>query len=146
MSDRPRPRTPIARRTTAARGPRRAACSSCSPIPSGVAAASYRDCSGLTPAAGADLHRCDLTGADVIGWDLHGINLAKSKLVDLYAGCNPDEPRTNLAGAWLYRANLTGARLCDAILNGADLHRSNLTNASLEDATLTGANLDAGRP
>ena len=29
---------------------------------------------------------------------------------------DPDQPRTNLAGAWLYRANATGALLCDAIL------------------------------
>jgi uncharacterized protein YjbI with pentapeptide repeats len=110
-------------------------------VPGSAAAASYRDCSGLTPAAGADLHRCDLTAATLIGQDLHGINLAKARLVGINAGCDPDLPRTNLAGAWIYRANLTGALLCDAILDGADLHRSNLTDASLEDATLPGANL-----
>ena len=110
-------------------------------IPSGAVAATYRDCSGLTPAAGADLHRCDLSGATLIGQDLHGINLAKAGLVGINAGCDPDLPRTNLFGAWLYRADLTGALLCDAILDGADLHDANLTNASLEDATLPDTNL-----
>ena len=141
MSSGPHPRTPI-RRRAAASIVLGAMLLAMLAIPSGAAAASYRDCSSLTPAAGADLHRCDLAGAVVIGQDLHGINLAKAKLVGLNAGCDPDEPRTNLAGAWLYRANATGALLCDAILDGADLHRANLTNASFEDATLPGANLD----
>lgn len=141
MSSGHRSRTPIRRRAAAsiALGAMLLAMLA---IPSGAAAASYRDCSGQTPAAGADLHRCDLDGAVVIGQDLHGINLARASLVGVNAGCDPDQPRTNLAGAWLYRANATGALLCDAILNGADLHRANLTNASFEDATLTGANLD----
>ena len=140
MSFRPRPRAPIAHRAGAALvlGAMLIAMLA---IPSGAAAATYRDCSTLTPAAGADMHRCDLAGAVLIGQDLHGINLAKAKLVGINAGCDPDLPRTNLFGAWLYRANLTNALLCDAILDGADLHRANLTNASLEDATLPDANL-----
>ncbi len=144
MSSGPRPRTPIRRRAAVsiALGAMLLAMLA---IPSGAAAASYRDCSGRTPAAGADLHRCDLSGAVVIGQDLHGINLARANLVGVNAGCDPDQPRTNLAGAWLYRANATGALLCDAILNGADLHRANLTNASFEDATLTGREPGPGR-
>jgi uncharacterized protein YjbI with pentapeptide repeats len=144
VSYRPRRRMPIARRTAtiAILGAMLLAVLA---IPSGVVAASYRDCSGLTPAAGADLHRCDIAGAVVIGQDLHGINLARAKLVGLNAGCDPDQPRTNLAGARLYRANATGALLCDAILDGADMHRANLRNASLEDATMADANLARAR-
>lgn len=52
----------------------------------------------------------------------------------------------NLWGADLYRANLSGAILCDANLRevnlrGANLYRTNLCGASLYDADLLGANL-----
>ena len=103
--------------------------------------ASYRDCSSITVAAGADLHRCDLADSTIIGMDLHGINVAWSDLSRVNGGCDPDLPRTNLAGARAYRALFVDAKLCDAILNGADLHGSDLTNAALEDASLNGANL-----
>jgi uncharacterized protein YjbI with pentapeptide repeats len=109
--------------------------------PTGVAAATYRDCSGLTLAAGADLHRCDISGTTFIGEDLAGVNLARANLSGVFGGCDPDEPRTNLTGAVIYRAVATGARLCDAILTSADLHGTDFRNASFEDATLRGANL-----
>lgn len=109
--------------------------------PIGASAAEYRDCTGITMEPGAAMHRCDLAGETIIGLDLHGISFAKSDLSGINAGCDPDEPRTNLHGALIYRAILVGASLCDAILDDADLHGSDLTNAALEDATMTGANL-----
>jgi uncharacterized protein YjbI with pentapeptide repeats len=101
----------------------------------------YRDCSGIELAPGADLHRCDLADSTIIGLDLHGINFAWSDLSRVNGGCDPDLPRTNLAGGRLYRALFVDAKLCDAILTDADLHGSDLTNAALEDATLDRANL-----
>lgn len=109
------------------------------------AAATYRDCSKIAWAAGADLHRCDLADSTIIGLDLHGIDIARSDLSRVVGGCDPDMPRTNLAGARFYRAIAVDARLCDAILDGADLHGTDLTNASLEDASLDHANLSWAR-
>ena len=109
--------------------------------PSGAGAASTRDCSGIDPAAGARMQRCDLAGAVLIGLDLHGIRLDAADLTDVIAGCDPDAPRTNLDGASLRRATAHGARLCDAILDDADLTGADLTGAALEDATLPRANL-----
>lgn len=101
----------------------------------------YRDCSRLTFAAGADLRRCDLADSTIIGMDLHGINLAWSDVSRVNGGCDPDLPRTNLAGSRLYRAIFVDAKLCDAILSDSDIHGSDLTGASLEDASLNRANL-----
>ncbi len=98
--------------------------------------AEYRDCSTLQPAPGARLHRCSLPGLVIIGQDLHGIDFSKSDLTGANAGCDPDLPRTNLAGARIARAILVDALLCDAILTDADLHGSDFTDASFEDATL----------
>jgi uncharacterized protein YjbI with pentapeptide repeats len=105
------------------------------------AATLYRDCTGLHFAAGADLHRCDLADSTVIGMDLHGINLARSNISRINAGCDPDFPQTNLVGALIYRAIAISAKLCDAILIGADLHGTDFTNAAFEDANLNRANL-----
>ena len=109
--------------------------------PVGVSAVEYRDCSGITLQPGAAAHRCDLSGATIIGLDLHGISFAWSNLTGVNGGCDPDQPRTNLAGARIYRAILVNAKLCDAILTDADLHGSDMTNISLEDASLNRANL-----
>jgi uncharacterized protein YjbI with pentapeptide repeats len=109
-------------------------------MPTAVAAVSYRDCSGQTVEAGADLHRCDLSGAVIIGLDLHGINLARANLQDVNGGCDPDLPITNLAGARLAGADARRALLCDANLIGADLRDADLGEASLEDASLRQAN------
>jgi len=105
------------------------------------AASLFRDCSGKTLAPGADLHRCDFADATIIGMDLRGINLARSDLSRVNAGCDPDQPRTNLYQAIIYRAVLVDAKLCDAILDLADLHGSDLRGAALEDAALHGTNL-----
>ena len=108
---------------------------------SAAGSTTYRDCSAITVASGADLHLCDLSDSTIIGLDLHGINVAWSDLSRVNGGCDPDLPRTNLNGAVAYRALFVDAKLCDAILNDADLHGSDLSGAALEDATLNGANL-----
>ena len=100
----------------------------------------YRDCTNLQPAPGARLHRCSLPGLVIIGQDLHGIDFSKSDLTGVNAGCDPDLPRTNLAGARIARAILVDGLLCDAILVGADLHGSDFSGASFEDADLRTAN------
>ena len=111
-------------------------------IPASAAGSTtYRDCSKLTFAAGADLHRCDVSDSTFIGMDLHGINFAWSDVSRANGGCDPDMPRTNLAGARLYRALFVDAKLCDAILTDADIHGSDLSGAALEDASLDRANL-----
>lgn len=109
--------------------------------PTAVSGGAYRDCSGIALEPGAEMQRCDLAGATIIGLDLHEIVFARANLTGVNAGCDPDEPRTDLTDARIYRAILVDALLCDAILTGADLHRSDLTNASLEDATVRSANL-----
>jgi uncharacterized protein YjbI with pentapeptide repeats len=108
-------------------------------LPAAVSAVSYRDCSGQSIEAGADLHRCDLSGAVIIGLDLHGINLSRANLQDVNGGCDPDLPITNLAGARLAGADARRALLCDANLIGADLRGADLGDASLEDASLRSA-------
>ena len=110
-------------------------------VPGTVGAATYRDCSALTPAPGAAMQRCSLPGIVIIGQDLHGISFARSDLTGANAGCDPDLPRTNLFQAKLDRAIFVDALLCDAILSEADLHGSDLTGAALEDAGLHRANL-----
>ena len=91
---------------------------------SAAGSTTYRDCSQITVAAGADLHRCDLADSTIIGLDLNGINVAWSDLSRVNGGCDPDLPRTNLNGAIAYRALFVDAKLCDAILTYADLHGS----------------------
>lgn len=103
--------------------------------------ATYRDCSQLALAPAADLHRCDLSDTTIIGLDLHGIDFSWSDLSRVNGGCDPDLPRTNLAGARIARAILVDAKMCDAILTDADLHGSDLSGISLEDASLNRANL-----
>lgn len=103
--------------------------------------ATYRDCSQLALVPNADLHRCDLSDTTIIGLDLHGIYASWSDLSRVNGGCDPDLPRTNLAGARIARAILVDAKLCDAILSDADLHGSDMSGVSLEDASLFRANL-----
>ena len=103
--------------------------------------ATYRDCSQLALVPNADLHRCDLSDTTIIGLDLHGMYASWSDLSRVNGGCDPDLPRTNLAGARIARAILVDAKLCDAILSDADLHGSDMSGVSLEDASLFRANL-----
>jgi hypothetical protein len=110
-------------------------------LPAGTAAATLRDCSDIELAPGAAMQRCDLAGQTIIGLDLHEIRLDAADLSGIIAGCDPDEPRTNLAGARMARATLVGALLCDAILDDADLSAADLRDTALEDATLTMADL-----
>jgi uncharacterized protein YjbI with pentapeptide repeats len=107
--------------------------------PAVATAATVRDCSGRTIEAGADLRRCDLAGAVIIGLDLRGIDLSRANLQDVNGGCDPDLPRTNLFQARLSGADARGALLCDAILARADLRSADLGGASLEDADLRSA-------
>jgi uncharacterized protein YjbI with pentapeptide repeats len=107
--------------------------------------ATYRDCSNIALAPDADLHRCDLSDATIIGLDLHGIDFSWSDLSRINGGCDPDLPRTNLAGSRIARAILVDAKLCDAILTDADLHGSDLSGVALEDASLNRANLSSAR-
>lgn len=108
---------------------------------SAAGSTTYRDCSNIALAPGADLHRCDLSDETIIGLDLHGIDFSWSDLSRVNGGCDPDEPPTNLAGARIARAILVDALLCDAILSDADLHGSDMSGVSLEDASLNRANL-----
>lgn len=103
--------------------------------------AAYRHCSQIALVPNADVHRCDLSDATIIGLDLHGLYASWSDLSRVNGGCDPDLPRTNLAGARIPRAILADAKLCDAILTDADLHGSVFTGAALEDASLNRANL-----
>jgi uncharacterized protein YjbI with pentapeptide repeats len=105
-------------------------------VPAVATAATLRDCSGRTIEAGADLRRCDLAGAVIIGLDLHDIDLSRANLQDVNGGCDPDLPRTNLFEARLSGADARRALLCDAILAGANLRGADLGEASLEDADL----------
>jgi uncharacterized protein YjbI with pentapeptide repeats len=108
---------------------------------SAAGSTTYRDCSSIALAPGADLHRCDLADETIIGLDLHGIDFSWSDLSRINGGCDPDFPRTNLAGSRIARAILVDAKLCDAILIDADLHGSDFSGAALEDASLDRANL-----
>lgn len=110
-----------------------------------VGAVEYRDCSGLEPGPGVRMHRCSLPGLVIIGADLHGIDFSWSDLSGVVAGCDPDLPRTNLAGARIARAILANGQLCDAILTDADLHGTDFSGAAFEDATVDGANLSWAR-
>ncbi len=70
--------------------------------------------------AGADLSRCDLTGARLSSIDLTGANL--------------------------FNANLTEADLTGSCLIGANLTHANLADAKLLEANLVGTNLSIAEP
>lgn len=69
--------------------------------------------------------RCDLSGANLSGTHLIGVDLREA----------------NLQGANLTRANLEGADIRGANLEGANLTAAFLTNADLKNADLDGVNL-----
>ncbi len=88
----------------------------------------------------ADLHSCELVGADLREMDLSGANLSDVNLSE--ARLNESNLRDcNLSNANLTWAGLVGADLSGANLSGADLSSANLSGADLTGADLRGANL-----
>lgn len=71
------------------------------------------------------LEKCNLSGAELVGFDLREANLHGA----------------NLKGALLQEANLQRAILKDAILEEANLQGADLQEANLQGANLHGANL-----
>ena len=75
--------------------------------------------------------------------DLTGVDLSQIKRFALnnsdLTGANLS--RANLTGVYLSNVNLTGANLTGAILTGAELINANLNGADLTDAILTGAHI-----
>jgi hypothetical protein len=78
----------------------------------------------------SDLHRGDLTWADLRGAQMWRTRVDKGKLND-----------TKLHGAFLREAQLQGANLSSAQLQGADLSNAQLQGADLSYAQLQGADL-----
>ena len=78
----------------------------------------------------SDLHRGDLTWADLRGAQMWRTRVDKGKLND-----------TKLQGAFLREAQLQGADLRYAQLQGADLSYAQLQGVDLKDAQLQGADL-----
>ena len=78
----------------------------------------------------SDLHRGDLTWADLRGAQMWRTRVDKGKLND-----------TKLQGAFLREAQLQGANLSSAQLQGADLSYAQLQGVDLKDAQLQGADL-----
>jgi hypothetical protein len=70
------------------------------------------------PGPGQPLRRCDYSGRDLVGIDLHSAMLRQAKFVD---------------------ADLCGANLTSAHLRDADLRDANLTRAILRSASFKGA-------
>ncbi|MBE7561238.1 pentapeptide repeat-containing protein [bacterium] len=84
--------------------------------------------------------------ADVLGWDRNKVRLARAHVVGTIPVRDLATPGADLAGAYLYRADLRGADLRGAYLwrahlRGADLRGADLTGADLRGALLTDANL-----
>jgi uncharacterized protein YjbI with pentapeptide repeats len=82
---------------------------------------------------GADLTRCDLTGARFVGADLTGANLSYSNFREtdlshaMLAGAvvlDSDFSGASLKGAELAMATLSGVRLAQAVLSQAHLSRT----------------------
>ena len=103
-----------------------------------------------SPEAKADPRKANLCGADLSGLDLGGVNLEGADLsgamlsTRIFKG---GRPATNLSGAILSYANLSGVRgvmvyLGDADLEGADLSGAYLLGANLRSAKLGGASLN----
>lgn len=78
--------------------------------------------------------------ADLCGVNLWGADLYRANLSGAIL-CDANLREVNLRGAKLYRTNLCGASLYDADLRGANLGEANLCEANLCRANLYGANL-----
>ena len=88
------------------------------------AKAGGRACDPAQARSGANLGKCDLAGAGLVGASLNGVNAGKA----------------DLSGARLLGASLNGANLGGACLRGA-----NLSDASFHGANLGGADLSGAR-
>jgi uncharacterized protein YjbI with pentapeptide repeats len=100
-----------------------------------------RDCADRALVPGADLRRCDLRPLPLATLDLTGADMSRANLAHMYLSGGADGPQTKFGSVRLSRADLTGARLDDVVLEGADLSRAKLRGAGLEDAILGGADL-----
>ena len=89
---------------------------------------------------GADLHSCNLSGANLMGADLRQVNFSGANLSGAYLSeadlFEADLSYTNLSEAYLFEANLNRSNL-----NGADIQNAYLARADLRGAYLIGANL-----
>jgi uncharacterized protein YjbI with pentapeptide repeats len=83
----------------------------------------------------ANLSESNLSGANLHGADLRGANLSRANL------SSTNLRGANLSGANLNEVNLRKADLSEARLHGSDLSRANLCEAILEDAYLRQAKL-----
>ena len=97
---------------------------------------------------GVDFTGAQLQGADLGGY-LRGVTLARANLVGVLFGFGAETELqgADLTGALLTgvdfgRAQLQGATLTGASLRRADLRMANLQGADLDQADLRGANLD----
>lgn len=104
---------------------------------------------GLNPLVahnGCDWSNRDLRNIQLIGPQLNGSNLSRSKLKGAKLPdaqlCGADLTEAKLCGAQLPDANLQGADLRRSDLNGADLRRADLTNAKLSGANVQGTNFE----
>ena len=106
-------------------------------------------CSNIAP--GADLQRCDLSGANLTSADLLGADLLQSNLTSAtLLNANLSDTNMTLAtladvdasGATFVNATLSDAKLPDAELAGADMMGARMTDSHLTGADLTGADLE----
>ena len=81
----------------------------------------------------ADLTGANLDGASLVGADLRGAKMTCKSVAMLLEGNNRSTAECTSARG----ANLTRARLDDALMTGIDLETANLDSASLRRATLT---------
>jgi hypothetical protein len=88
----------------------------------------------LLPSYLKNLHRVDLTDADLSGVHLNGADLSDATLHG-----------ADLTGADLSGANLSGSNLQDSILLNTNLSKSDLSNANLSDAITVNTDLTGAK-
>lgn len=104
--------------------------------------AALRPCDDVVLERGADLRRCDLSGATLNQYDLRDTDLRHADLTDARVGANPDgQPR--LDGADLRHVDAVGSDMSDLYIIGADLRHADFTDASFETSYL--ADVDASK-
>jgi uncharacterized protein YjbI with pentapeptide repeats len=79
--------------------------------------------------------RAVLSGTDLIGMDLSGVDLSQSQMI------GADMRYTNLTKAKLFGANMYGTNLSGAEMARADIRLANLSRASLIEVDMHKANL-----